>query len=86
MLQHQRTRRDEAGDLCVAEITQQAEDILRSGKADMVALARAFILDPRWPWRAAAALGGKIAGHPQYYRSMPATFPKIFGDAVTNQR
>ena len=35
---------------------QQAEDILREGKADMVALARAFISDPRWPWRAAAAL------------------------------
>jgi 2,4-dienoyl-CoA reductase-like NADH-dependent reductase (Old Yellow Enzyme family) len=65
---------------------QQAEDILQSGQADMVALARAFILDPRWPWRAAAALGGKIAGHPPYYRSMPAGFPKIFGDAVTNQR
>ncbi len=65
---------------------QQAEDILQSGQADLVALARAFILDPRWPWRAAAALGGKIAGHPPYYRSMPAGFPKIFGDAVTNQR
>lgn len=65
---------------------QQAEDILQSGKADMVALARAFILDPRWPWRAAAALGGNIEGHPQYYRSMPAAFPKIFGDAITNQR
>ena len=65
---------------------QQAEDILQAGKADMVALARAFILDPRWPWRAAAALGGKIEGHPQYYRSMPASFPKIFGEAFTNQR
>lgn len=65
---------------------QQAEDILQSGRADMVALARALILDPRWPWRAAAALGGRIDGHPQYYRSMPASFPKIFGDALTNQR
>ncbi len=65
---------------------QQAEDILQAGRADMVALARALILDPRWPWRAAAALGGKIAGHPQYYRSMPASFPKIFGEALTNQR
>lgn len=65
---------------------QQAEDILQAGRADMVALARAFILDPRWPWRAAAALGGRIDGHPQYYRSMPANFPKIFGDALTNQR
>lgn len=65
---------------------QQAEDILQSGRADMVALARAFVLDPRWPWRAAAALGGRISGYPQYFRSMPSNFPKIFGDALTNQR
>ena len=65
---------------------QQAEDILQSGKADLVALARAFVLDPRWPWRAAAALGGNIDGYPQYFRSMPSHFPKIFGAAITNQR
>lgn len=65
---------------------QQAEDILQLGKADMVALARAFIADPRWPWRAAAALGGKLDGHPQYYRCLPSSMPKIFGDAITNQR
>lgn len=65
---------------------QQAEDILQSGQADMVALARAFIADPRWPWRAAAALGGKLDGHPQYYRCLPSGSPRIFGDVVTNQR
>jgi len=65
---------------------QQAEDILQTGQADMVALARAFIADPRWPWHAAAALGGKIAGHPQYYRCMPSKMPRIFGDTITNQR
>jgi 2,4-dienoyl-CoA reductase-like NADH-dependent reductase (Old Yellow Enzyme family) len=65
---------------------QQAEDILQSAQADMVALARAFIADPRWPWHAAAALGGRIEGHPQYYRCMPAKMPKIFGDTSTNQR
>lgn len=36
---------------------QQAEDIVASGKADLVALARAMLDDPRWPWHAAAALG-----------------------------
>lgn len=65
---------------------QQAEDILQAGRADMVALARAFIADPRWPWRAAAALGGKLDGHPQYYRCLPSGTPRIFGDVVTNQR
>jgi 2,4-dienoyl-CoA reductase-like NADH-dependent reductase (Old Yellow Enzyme family) len=65
---------------------QQAEDILQAGQADMVALARAFIADPRWPWHAAAALGGRIEGHPQYYRCMPSKMPKIFGDTNTNQR
>jgi 2,4-dienoyl-CoA reductase-like NADH-dependent reductase (Old Yellow Enzyme family) len=65
---------------------QQAEDILKAGQADMVALARAFISDPRWPWHAAAALGGKIKGPPQYYRCLPSKMPKIFGDITTNQR
>jgi 2,4-dienoyl-CoA reductase-like NADH-dependent reductase (Old Yellow Enzyme family) len=65
---------------------QQAETILQSGQADMVALARPFISDPRWPWHAAAALGGTLKGHPQYYRCMPSSMPKIFGDTTTNQR
>jgi 2,4-dienoyl-CoA reductase-like NADH-dependent reductase (Old Yellow Enzyme family) len=36
---------------------QQAEDILASGQADIVALARAFLDDPRWGWHAAEAMG-----------------------------
>lgn len=46
----------------------QAEAILAEGSADMVALARAFIADPRWPWRAAAALGHPIEVAPQLAR------------------
>ncbi len=65
---------------------QQAEDILQAGQADIVALARAFIADPRWPWRAAAALGGQLDGLPQYYRCLPAGSPRIFGDVLTAQR
>ena len=65
---------------------QQAEDILQQGKADIVALARAFISDPRWPWRAAAALGGQVTGAPPYFRCLPHGFPPIFGDVKTNQR
>ena len=65
---------------------QQAEDILQQGKADIIALARALISDPRWPWRAAAALGGCIAGAPPYFRCLPHGSPPIFGDVKTNQR
>lgn len=47
----------------------EAEAIVASGRADMVALARAVLADPRWPWRAAAALGVPFATPPQYARS-----------------
>jgi 2,4-dienoyl-CoA reductase-like NADH-dependent reductase (Old Yellow Enzyme family) len=36
---------------------RQADEIIREGRADMVALARPILADPRWPWRAAATLG-----------------------------
>ena len=44
----------------------QAEQILAEGSADMVALARAFLDDPRWGWHAADALGAKVHAPPQY--------------------
>jgi 2,4-dienoyl-CoA reductase-like NADH-dependent reductase (Old Yellow Enzyme family) len=47
---------------------EQAEAILASGQADFVALARAFLDDPRWVWHAAERLGAKIAYPPQYAR------------------
>jgi 2,4-dienoyl-CoA reductase-like NADH-dependent reductase (Old Yellow Enzyme family) len=47
----------------------QAEAIIAEGKADFVALARAMLADPRWPWRAAATLGADFAPPPQYARS-----------------
>ncbi len=49
----------------------QAEAIVAEGKADLVALARAMLADPRWPWRAAAALGAPLHVVPQYARSAP---------------
>ena len=48
-----------------------AEDIVAAGKADTVALARAFLDDPRWVWRAADTLGAKIDVPPQYERARP---------------
>lgn len=49
----------------------QAETVLQSGQADMVALAREFIRDPHWTWRAAMALGGTTSTPPQYERAVP---------------
>jgi 2,4-dienoyl-CoA reductase-like NADH-dependent reductase (Old Yellow Enzyme family) len=39
---------------------QSAEAILAAGHADFVALARAMLDDPRWPWHAATALGATL--------------------------
>src|SRR5690242_16198087 len=33
---------------------EQAESILANGDADLIALWRAVLYDPRWPWHAAA--------------------------------
>jgi 2,4-dienoyl-CoA reductase-like NADH-dependent reductase (Old Yellow Enzyme family) len=53
----------------------QAEAILAKGQADFVALARAFLNDPRWVWHAADALGMPTLAlvPPQYARAHPGT-------------
>jgi 2,4-dienoyl-CoA reductase-like NADH-dependent reductase (Old Yellow Enzyme family) len=53
----------------------QAEAILRDGQADLIAIARAILDDPRWPWRAAEALGAPAPVPPQYARSRPKLWP-----------
>ncbi|EFF74471.1 oxidoreductase [Achromobacter piechaudii] len=65
---------------------QQAEDILAQGQADMVALARGILYDPRWPWHAAAQLGGQVAAPHQYWRSQPREFKNLFGETHFGQR
>lgn len=45
---------------------EQAEEIVSTGDADMIALARTALYDPRWPWHAAAALGSHAKAVPQY--------------------
>jgi 2,4-dienoyl-CoA reductase-like NADH-dependent reductase (Old Yellow Enzyme family) len=74
--------------IAVGLITEprQAESILEAGRADMVALARAFLYDPRWPWHAAAALGGQVDGPRQYWRSLPKEAGSIFGNISFGQR
>jgi 2,4-dienoyl-CoA reductase-like NADH-dependent reductase (Old Yellow Enzyme family) len=54
---------------------QQAEDIVSSGKADFVALARGFLDDPHWAWHAAETLGAKVSVPPQYARATVETWP-----------
>src|ERR1700692_2126325 len=74
--------------MAVGLITEakQAEDIVASGKADMVALARAMLYDPRWGWHAAAALGGQVDDPPQYWRSQPSTQKALFGATTFGAR
>lgn len=59
--------------MAVGRITQahQAETILQSDQADMIAIARGVLYDPRWPWHAAEALGDAATFPPQYARSHP---------------
>ena len=49
----------------------QADAIIRAGDADLVAIARGMLDDPRWGWHAAAALGVDIDYPPQYIRARP---------------
>lgn len=65
---------------------QQAEAIVREGQADMVALARGMLYNPRWPWHAAAELGAQVSAPPQYWRSQPRGLNGLFGDIKIGQR
>lgn len=58
---------------------QQAEAVLARGDADLVALARSFINNPRWGWSAAAALHGQVQAQPPYWRCLPKEAGPIFG-------
>lgn len=56
----------------------QAEAIVATGDADMIALARGILYNPRWPWHAAAHLGAKVAAPKQYWRSQPHQYHDLF--------
>jgi len=57
---------------------EQAESILKNGDADLVAIARAILYDPRWPWHAAARLGAQVNAAPQYWRAQPHGSAPLF--------
>ena len=61
---------------------EQAEAVVTEGKADMVAMARAILNDPRWGWHAAQALGDEVPRVPQYQR----VAPKLWAPAAQRAR
>jgi 2,4-dienoyl-CoA reductase-like NADH-dependent reductase (Old Yellow Enzyme family) len=65
---------------------EQAEAIIAHGQADLVALARAMLFNPRWPWHAAMKLGAQVTAPPQYARCQPRGHGRLFGDVRTGQR
>ena len=50
-----------------------AESIIASGQADMIAIGRGMLNDPRWPWHAAEELGVQIEVTPAYIRAATRT-------------
>jgi NADPH2 dehydrogenase len=57
-----------------------AEGIIARGDADMVAIGRGFLDDPRWAWHAAQALGAAISYPPQYEKTRPAVWRRPASD------
>jgi NADPH2 dehydrogenase len=64
----------------------QAEAILQAGDADLIALARAFLYQPRWGWQAAAALGGTVKATSAYWRCLPREAQSVFGQVSVGGR
>ena len=54
---------------------KQAEDIVASGQADLIAIARAALDDPHWAHHAAVALGEEERLPEQYARAGNTTWP-----------
>ena len=57
---------------------RQAEDIIASGKADFICIARAAMWDPRWAWHAAEELGAEAPYAPKMMACHPALRPQVF--------
>jgi 2,4-dienoyl-CoA reductase-like NADH-dependent reductase (Old Yellow Enzyme family) len=74
--------------IAVGLITEpaQAEAIVAGGQADLVALGRGMLWNPRWPWHAAAALGASVAVPRPYWRAQPREHKDVFGAISFGQR
>ncbi len=64
----------------------QADAIVQAGDADLVALARAFLYEPRWGWHAGTALGGTVEANPVHWRCLPREAQTAFGKVSVGQR
>lgn len=60
---------------------EQAEAIVGTEDADMIAIARTILYDPRWPWHAAAHLGATVKAPNQYLRCQPRQYRHLFDAA-----
>jgi len=65
---------------------RQADAIVKSGDADLVALARALLWNPRWPWHAAATLGAQIQAPKPYWRAAPREAANVIAHAKVGMR
>ena len=65
---------------------KQAEAIVASGDADLVAMARALLWNPRWPWHAAAVLGAQVRAPQQYWRAAPREAANVIANAKIGMR
>jgi 2,4-dienoyl-CoA reductase-like NADH-dependent reductase (Old Yellow Enzyme family) len=59
------------GDVGMITSSVQAEQIIGTGQADAILMAREFLRDPYWPLRAAKELGQSITWPMQYLRAAP---------------
>ncbi len=57
---------------------EQAEAIVSTGDADLIALARTILFNPRWPWHAAAHFGARVRAPAQYLRAQPRQYRDLF--------
>ena len=55
-----------------------AEDIVSSGRADLIAIGRGAMWDPRWAWHAAEELGAEAPYPPRATPCLPTLRPQIF--------
>jgi 2,4-dienoyl-CoA reductase-like NADH-dependent reductase (Old Yellow Enzyme family) len=64
----------------------QAEAIVAAHDADLVAMARALLWDPHWPWHAAATLGAQVQVPKPYWRSAPRDAGDVLAYAKIGMR
>lgn len=66
--------------IAVGLITEatQAEAIVATEQADMVAIGRGMLYNPHWPWQIAAELGAQVIAPPQYLRCQPHQYKNLF--------